>query len=314
MKNVHYRFFKQLIIIQAFILFLSGLSYGEETPFIPKNFGLKAVVPYDDVDTVSSTAAAKPGQGLLYSLSTFHATDRGMLSEELFQRDTSNGSILTRSFYLDSDFGISIKKGVFLEERGYETSSVYIRTAARYLSASGDAMTGSFMGGIAAGFYTGLDRFMDTGAIDVASSARSAALMAGSSYVGLSAGAFTANNIMNPIFGSSLGGGFMNAFSSVAGGTAAGFLYASGAYAFGAVDRHTARLMIAKTAFGSAASAGITAIIGTSTATTGLFAVGPYVMPLVAALGAGYLVEKFFEFVDKQEERERIENLIEVIR
>lgn len=313
MKNARYRFFKYLIIMKLLVFCGVGLSYAEESPFIPKNVGVKAVIPYDEDISSFDLEPNNQGSPMFYSSELTKNYDRGIFGDELFRNGLGRGSIAETSSYFSADFLNIRRKGVFVEERGYETSSVYVRTAARYLSASGDAMTGSFMGGIAAGFYTGLDRFMDTGTLDFASSVRSAALMTGSSYVGLSAGSFTANNIINPVFGSSLGGGFVNAFGSFAGGTAAGFLYSTGAYAFGAVDRHTARLMVAKTAFGSAASAGITAIIGTSTATTGIFAVGPYVMPFVAALGAGYLVEKFFEFVDKEEEKERIDNLIREI-
>ena len=179
---------------------------------------------------------------------------------------------------------------------------VFFMDAVGYYSVSvNSGISGAVGGGLAAGFSVGLDRYLKTGILDLGSTTRAASLMAASAYAGSNIGLYMANTATMAISGGEM---FASAIGSVTGGAAAGVLFAGGAFFTGAVDRHEMRIIAAKSAIGSSASTGITAILGASAPA------GSFVFPYAVALGTVYLVDKTFEAFDKQEEKEKIEHIL----
>lgn len=179
----------------------------------------------------------------------------------------------------------------------------YFFNAAGYYSVSvNPGVSGAVTGGFAAGFTVGIDKFLETGVIDIGTSARVASLMAASSYMGSRAGAYAANTLTGAAFS---GGAFSEVLRGASGGVAAGMLFAGGAFITGAADRHEMRMIAVKSAVGSSASAGASAIIGASA--------GGFILPYAVALGTVFFVEKTFKAFDKQEEKEKLELLLHKI-
>lgn len=305
MKKDRYLFFKLLILISLFLNIFSNV-YGAGTPIIPK-FQKKSVPNIGFNNEISLNILNEPEKNTQqpFVFNNF---------KKVVNYQRGNWAYLPKNnFNKNADFGFSMEKTKLLQEqKNYEIPSIYVRTAARYFDVSSSSGANAVSGGLVAGLYITFDRYRDTGIIDLGAASRTTALMAGSSYFGLMAGRYAVNNAMNPVF-VSFGNGFVNAAGNAAGGTLAGTVYALGAYASGSIDRHTARLMVAKSAVGSSAAAGITAITGTSTITTGIFAIGTFTIPYLTALGTSFIVEKFFEAADKQEEKDRIGLLLEEI-
>lgn len=111
--------------------------------------------------------------------------------------------------------------------------------------------------------------------------------MAAYAYIGLSAGSYTADNLFSPVFSSLFGVDFTGFLGDAAGGLGSGALFAVGSYAFSIADRHTAKLMLTKSALGSA---GMAAMLGSGAPATGFAAVSSYAFPAFRAIASGYIV------------------------
>ncbi len=284
--------FKTLFFLLVFVTFAAGSDF----PFIPSG-ETGVFVRFESKDAV-------PDGGDSY------------ISEKdaIYYKEPVNnlGDIYSAGLY-DKKENVNETAGLYFAGRGggYEdirpasVPAFFIRTAAGYYSVSvNPGISGAAAGGIAAGLSVGLDRFAETGLIDLGTSARAASLMAGSSYLGVNAGSYAADFLFKPVLS---GGVIQGALSSAAGGAASGALFAAGAFATGYADRHEMRTIAVKSAVGSSASAGVTAVFG---AGAGAASAGGLILPYIAAAGAVYFVEKMFEAFDKQEEKERVERLL----
>lgn len=107
-------------------------------------------------------------------------------------------------------------------------SSLYMNTKGRYFDISGEPLTGALSGGLSAAFYSGFDRYKDTGFVDFKAAAASSALMDVSSYIGLSAGSYAADNFFLRFFSSLFGSGFTGFVGDSAVGLGGGALFAVG--------------------------------------------------------------------------------------
>ena len=99
------------------------------------------------------------------------------------------------------------------------------------------------------------------------------------------------------------------------GGGVATMVYSSGAYFMGWVDPAEARTAMVKGATGSllmaaGKSVGTQAFFSATGASGGISVLGPYAITYLAAVGAIYLTDWIFEEIDKQEEGDRIANII----
>ncbi len=182
----------------------------------------------------------------------------------------------------------------------YNNINIYREAISNYYTISGStAFSGSVLSGLAFGVSSGYEYFTDTGFVDIASPIRAAALMTGSSYIGMNAGIGAANVLVGT--GSIVSG----VLGEALGGIAAGSLFAVASYSVGSVSNVEARRMITKSVVGSSVASGVNLLLGTGFAVSSS-SLGTLVLPYIAAIGATYSVNVIYKSIDRTEEIERL--------